>query len=138
MVLATRSDFLRDRDRQLERGGGLKTRNPRLAPRGGAFDKRNELLLQRFFPLDRNFVARDFSRLEPIDFAALLFVVEREIGVLLKYADLAHPLRADPARSHVGYATVLETNPRVGNVFSLAQNRNTNRVDVLHRRAHQM
>src|SRR5690349_7657639 len=114
MVLATRSDSLGDFDCKLERGGRLKSRNLRLPPGARAFDERDELLFQRFLALDRHFVARDFSRFTPVDFAALFFVIEREVSVLLKNANLAHPLRTDPARRHIRHATVFEAKPRVG------------------------
>src|SRR4029434_9753914 len=80
----------------------------------------------------------DALQISSINFAALFFVIEREISVFLKNADLAHPLRTDPARSHVRHTTIFETNPSVGAVFRLAQNRNADRVDALHERADEM
>src|SRR5215471_20152581 len=103
-------DSLRDLHRERERGRRLKSRNLRLSPCACAFDERHELLLQRFLAINRNFVARDLAAFAPIDFAALFFVIEREISVFLKNTDLAHPLGADPAGSHVRDTTIFETN----------------------------
>src|SRR5438045_8000603 len=124
MVLATRCDSLRNFDRELERSRRLKSRNLRLASRARAFDEGEKLLLQGFFALNRNSVARDFSRFAPINFSALFFVIERQIRVLLENPDLAHPLRTDPARGHVRHATIFKTNSRIPDFFPPAQNRN--------------
>src|ERR1700731_2192582 len=124
-------NFLGDFDCELKGGGCLKSRGPRLAPGGRAFDERNELLFQRFLALNRNFVAGDLAGLPPIYFTALLFIIEREIGIFLENADLAHSFGTDPARSHVRHATILETDPGVRDVFAFAQHGNTNRVDAL-------
>ena len=48
-------------------------------------------------------------RAAPVDLAGLVLVVEREIGVLLEHADLAHLLGRDAAGGDVGHAAVLET-----------------------------
>src|SRR4029077_1222694 len=82
--------FLRDFDSKFERGGCLKSRDARLSSGGRAFNKRNELLLQRLLAFNRNFVARDFSCLAPVDLAALFFVIERKVCVLLEDADFSH------------------------------------------------
>src|SRR5437588_8795425 len=138
MVLATRSDSLGDFDRELKRRGRLKTRYPGLAAGARALNERDELLLQGFLAFNCNFIACNLSAFASIDFAAMFFVIEREISVFLKNADLAHPLGADPARRYVRDATVFEMDARIGNVFAFAQNRNPDRVDALHRRAHKM
>src|ERR1700719_2815747 len=105
MVLATRSDSLCDFHSQLQSSRRLKSGDQRLASGACAFNERDQLLLQRFLAFDWNFVAGNFSAFTAKNLAALFFVIEREIGVLLKYADLAHPLGADSARGHIGNAT---------------------------------
>src|SRR5260370_42203718 len=101
MELNTRSNSLRDFNRQFQCRSRLKSGDARLAPGARAFDERDELLLQRFLAFDRNFVAGDLSGFTTIDFAALFFVIEREIGVFLKNTDFAHSLRTNSTRSHI-------------------------------------
>ncbi len=63
--------------------------------------------------------------------------VEREILVRLKEPQLAHPLRADPARRKVGDAAVLELQPHVRNIDLAREHRQPNRPHLAHRRSHQ-
>src|ERR1700726_3924098 len=119
--LAIRGDSLGDFDRELERRGCLKPRNPRFAPGPGTFNERYQLAFQRFLAVDCHFVAQNFPGLTAINFTRLFFVIEREIRVLLKNSDLAHTFRTDAARSHVCHATICETQPRISNIFAAAQ-----------------
>jgi hypothetical protein len=89
-------DSLRDFDSHLERRRRLRARHARLATSGCAFDKGKELALERFFAFDRNSVPRNATVNQSIHITALILIIEREICVLLKNADLAHPLRTDP------------------------------------------
>ncbi len=73
-----------------------------------------------------------------VDFAALILVIEREIGVLLEDANLAHALRTDAAGSDVGDAAVLETQARIRDILAAAQHRHADGLDRLHGRAHEM
>src|SRR5207245_6015953 len=130
-----RTDPLRNLHGELERGGRLKSGDARLATGACAFDERDKLLLQRFLAFDRNLVACNLSRLAPINLAALFFVIEREIGVLLKNADLAHPFGTDATRSDIRDAAVFERNPRVRDVFAAAQRRHADGLERLHRRS---
>ena len=74
----------------------------------------------------------------PIHFAALILIIEREIGVLLEDADLPHLLGADPAGGDVRHAAILETEPRIRDVFAAAQDRHADGVDRLHGRTDEM
>src|SRR5262249_32146223 len=74
----------------------------------------------------------------PIDFTALVLIIEREIRVFLENSDLAHSLRADPAGGHIRHATVFETEPRVGDIFAGAKHGHTDRVNAAKRRAHKI
>ena len=100
--------------------------------------KDKNLALERFLALDLHLLALDSAAAPPINFAGLILIIEREIGVLLEDANLAHPLRADPARGDVGDAAVLETQPRIGDVFAPAQDRHADGIDRLHRRPNEM
>src|SRR5215211_9359551 len=73
-----------------------------------------------------------------IDLAALILIIEREIRVFLKDSDLAHPLGADAAGSHVCHATVFKVESRVCNVFALTKHGNADRVDTPNRRTDEM
>jgi len=55
-----------------------------------------------------------------VNFAALILIIEREIRILLKDPNLAHPLRADTACGDIRHATVFEMQSRIGDVFALA------------------
>src|SRR2546423_58668 len=134
----SRTDSFCDFDRELERGGGLEAGNSWGAAGGGAFDESGQLALQWFFALNLDFVAFQPLRGPSIHFPGLVLVIERQIHVLLKDADLAHLLGTDPAGSNIRDAAVLETNPRVGDVFALAQNWHADGVNALHRRSHEM
>src|SRR5206468_4526746 len=125
-------------DCQFQCRGRLRTRNTRLAPRAGTFNERSELKLQRFLTFNLDPVARDASPNPSVDFAALILVVEREICVLLKDANLTEPLGTDTARCNIGYATVFKMQPRIGNVFAPAKNGHTDCVDAPKRRAHKV
>src|SRR5437667_6357492 len=114
-----------------QRSGRLKTGHARLAPGVCAFDKRHQLMLERFLPRDLYLLARDPAFGAPIDFAALFFIIEREISVLLKNADLAHPLRTDAAGSDICDTAILKSHPRVRDIFAAAQDRHTDSVDGL-------
>ena len=54
----------------------------------------------------------------PINFTALILIIEREVSVLLKDANLAHALGTDPAGGDVGHATVFKTDTRVGDILA--------------------
>ena len=73
-----------------------------------------------------------------MNFACLVFVVERQIRVFLEHSNFTHSLWTDPARSDVGDTTVLETNSRVGNIFAFAQHWHAHGVNALDGGAHEM
>src|SRR6266540_1639570 len=72
------------------------------------------------------------------NFTALILIIEREIRVLLKHTNLAHALGTDAARGNVCHTTILETQPRICDVFTAAQDRHPHRIDALHRRTNEM
>src|SRR4029077_2554067 len=121
----------RDFYRKLERCSCLETRNTRLTTGGRAFDEGNELMLKRFAALDPNSVVRYLSGLATINFAALFFVIEGEISILLKDTNFTHALGTNATGGDIRDAPVFKTNPRIGNVFATTENRNTNGIDVL-------
>src|SRR6185436_21099588 len=90
-----RGDPLRDFNCQLQRCRCLETGNARLATGARAFDKRRELTFERLFAFDLDPVPRNPASNAPVNFAALILVIEGEIGVLLKNANLAHTFGAD-------------------------------------------
>src|ERR1700693_4435172 len=105
---------------QLERGNRFKPGNARLASSPCAFDERRELTLERLLARDLDFVARNPSSRAPVDFAALILIIQREISVPLKISNLAHPLGTGAAGGNVRDAAILETHPRVRDVFAAA------------------
>src|SRR5437868_12850500 len=138
MNLLTRRDSLCYLNRQLQCRCRLRTRNARLASRTGAFNKRSKLKLKRFPALDLDPVTHDLFPETPVDFAALILIIEREISVLLKDANLAQALGTNPARGDVCHATIFEMQPRIGDVFTLAKDWHAYRVNAPERRAHEM
>src|ERR1051325_3843812 len=74
----------------------------------------------------------------PIDLAALILIIEREICVFLKDSDLAHPFGADAAGGHIRNATIFKVKPRVSDIFAVAEHGYTDRVDTPKRRTHEM
>src|SRR5437868_8677253 len=138
MTFSTRRDSLCNLNRHLQCRCRLRPRNARLASRAGAFDKRSKLKLKWFLALDLDSVARNTSPNPPVDFAALILVVEREISVFLKDANLAEPLGTDAAGGNICHATIFKMQPRIGDVFTLAENRYAYRVDTPKRRANKM
>ena len=62
-------------------------------PVARAFDKGKDLALERFLFFDLNLGALDSAADLAINFAGLVLIIEREIGVLLEDTNLAHPLR---------------------------------------------
>src|SRR4029450_8432757 len=128
-VLPTRLDLLRDLNSQLQRRRRLRTGNTRLASGACAFDERRELKLERFAVFDLDSVTPNLFSDAPIDLAALILIIEREIRVFLKNANLAHSLGTDAAGRHIRDATVFKVEPRVCNVFAVAENGHANRVN---------
>ena len=100
-ALSTRRNLLRDLNSQLQRRGRLRTRNARLAPRACAFNKRRELKLEGFAVFDLGSVTPNLLPYATIDLASLILIIEREIRVLLKDANLTHPFGADAAGGHI-------------------------------------
>jgi hypothetical protein len=84
MLLVTQRDFLRNLHRQVEGGGGLKSRDLGLPPGAGAFDERSRLALERLARFDLNLGPHNLVFHAPIDFAGLILIIEREIGVFLE------------------------------------------------------
>ena len=74
----------------------------------------------------------------PVNFAALILVIEREIRVFLKDPNFAHPLGTDPAGGDIRHTTIFEMKPRVGDIFVTAEHRDADRVDTPKRRAYKM
>ena len=106
--------------------------------RARALGEGGQLELQRLVLLHLDLLLGDLRIDLAIDLAALVEVIEREIGVVLEDADLAHLLEADAAGRDVGHAAVFETDARVGDVLALAQHGGADRIDRLDRRAHEM
>src|SRR6266566_266041 len=131
-------DPLRDFNRQLQRCCRLEPGNARLASGARAFDKGSELTFERLFALDLDLVPRNPASNTPVNFATLILIIEREIYVLLKNANLSHAFGTDATGRYVCYATIAETQPRICNVFAAAQNRNAHRIDALHGRTNEM
>src|SRR6266540_3881814 len=138
ILLRTRRDLLRYLDCQLQSRRRLRTRNARLASGNCTFDKRSELEFERFFVFNTDSVTPNLSSNAPIDFAALILIIEREVCVFLKNANLAHPLGTDATGGHIRHATVLEMQSHVGDVFAPAQHGYAHRIDTPKRRTHEM
>src|ERR1700676_341496 len=130
MLLSTRRDLLCNFHGQLERGGRLETGDLRLPAGAGAFEKRGQLTFERLALFDFNFRSRNLPLHAPINFAALVFVIEREISIALENANLSHALGTNAARCDVRNATVFKAQSRVRDVFAPAQNRDADRVDA--------
>ena len=133
-----RFDSFRNFNCKLERGRRLESGNLRRAAGLCAFDKFGKLSFQWFFALNLNLITHNLAAFAPINFTALILVIEREISVFLKDANLAHAFGTDPARSDVGDATVFKTQTRVGNIFAATQNRHADGIDCLNWRTHEM
>src|SRR5205809_7676924 len=96
----------------------MRTRNARLASCARAFDERSKLKFQRFSSFNIDSVARDASSNTPIDFAALILIIEREICVLLTNANLPKALRTDAAGGNICHATFFKMQSRIGDAFA--------------------
>jgi hypothetical protein len=83
-------------------------------------------------------VAPNLSSNAPIDFTTLILIIEREIRVFLKNANLAHPLGTDAARGHICHATVFEMQSHVCDVFAPAKHGHAHRINTPQRRTHEM
>ena len=94
-----------------------------------------ELKLEWFAVFDLGPVTPNLFADAAIDLTALILIIERDIRVFLKNSDLAHPLGADAAGSHVCHATVFKVKSRVCNVFALAEYGHADCVDTPERRA---
>ena len=70
--------------------------------------------------------------------AALIFVVEGEVGILLKDADFSHPLLADPAGGDIGHAAVLKSKAHIGDILAAAEHGDANSIQSRKRGAHEM
>src|SRR5262249_3127732 len=135
-VLSTRRrDLLRDLDGQLQGRGRLRTRNTRLAARACTLDKGRELKFEWFAVFDLGSVTPNLFADAAIDLAALILIIEREVRIFLKNSNLTHPLGADAARGHVCHAAVFKMEPRVWDVFGLAEHGSAHGVDPPQRRA---
>src|SRR5205814_10497712 len=77
-------DSLRNLHRQLERGRCFETGNLRLQAGARAFDEREELALEWLLALDLNCCALNSTPAPPINFSALVLIIERQIGVFLE------------------------------------------------------
>jgi hypothetical protein len=130
--------LLRDFNCQLQRCCRLKPRNAGLAASASRFDKRSKLTFERLFAFDLDLVTRNPVSNAPVNFAALILIIERELCVLLKNANFSHAFGTDATGRYVCHATILETQPRIRNVFAAAQNRNAHRIDALHGRTNEM
>src|SRR6266487_192020 len=137
-TLSTRRDLLRDFNRQLQCRCRLRTGNAWLASRARTFDERCELKFEWFFVFNAGSVAPNLFSNASVDFAALILIIERDVRVLLKNANLAHALRTDAARGHVCYTTVFEMQSHVGDVFTTAKHRHAHRINTPQRRTHEM
>src|SRR5215471_18613854 len=74
----------------------------------------------------------------PVNFAALVLVIEREIRVFLKDPNFAHSLGTDPAGGDIRHTTIFEMKSSVGNIFAATEHRDADRVDTPKRRAYEM
>src|SRR6266516_875970 len=137
-TLRTRCDLLCYFDCQLQCRCRLRTGNARLASRARTFDERCELKFEWFFVFNAGSVAPNLFSNASVDFAALILIIERDVRVLLKNANLAHALRTDAARGHICYASILEMQSHVGDVFTSAKHRHSHRIDTPQGRTHEM
>src|SRR5947207_1326835 len=138
MFVVTRRDSLGDFHRELERGSSMRTRHLRFAPTNCTVDKGGDLLSQRLLFFDRYWFAPDLPPLSPVNLAALILIIERKVGVLLKDANLPHSLGADSTGGDVGNAAARKSQSRVGNIFPAAKDGHAHGIDALDRRPHQM
>ena len=129
---------LRNIHRELKRGGRFEPGNLWSQTGARAFDEGEQLPLERFLLLDLDLGTLDSAADLAINFASLVLVIEREICVFLEDANLPHSLGTDSTRGDVGHAAILETKPRVGDVFAPTQDRHADRIDRLHGRPDEM
>src|SRR5947199_8368783 len=83
-------------------------------------------------------VTPDLFSNAPVNFAALILVIEREIRVFLKDPNFAHPLGTDPAGGDIRHTTIFEMKTRVGAIFVTAEHSAADPVDTPKRRANKM
>ena len=131
-------DLLGDLHGNLEGERGLGAADAGRVAGAGALGESGELELERLVLLDLDRLLDDAGIDLAVDFAALVEVVEREVGVVLEDADLAHFLEADAAGGDVGHAAVFKADAGVGDVLALAQDGGADRVDRLDGRADEM
>src|SRR5204862_947042 len=106
--LSTRCDVLRDFDCQFQSRRRLRARNARLASGAGAFDERRELKLEWLLAFNADSVTPNLLSNAPIDFAALILIIEGEVRVFLENEEFAHALGSYAARIHIWHATIFE------------------------------
>src|SRR3984893_18868641 len=87
-TLSTRRALLRDFDCQIQCRCGLRTGNARLASGARGFDERCELQPEWFLMFYADSVTPTLFSNAPIDFTALILIIEREISVFLKNPNL--------------------------------------------------
>src|SRR5436189_3955091 len=137
-TLRTRGDLLRDFNRQLQCRCRLRTGNARLASRVRTFDERSELKFQWFFVFNAGSVTPNLFSNAAVDFAALILIIERDVRVLLKDANLADALGTDAARGHICHASIFEMQSHVGDVFTPTKHGHAHCVNTPQRRTHEM
>src|SRR5581483_10666239 len=113
-------DLPGDFKRQLKGRGCLLTGDFGLAPLICSFNKRSELQLQRFLVFDGDPVANDLLSQATVNFAGLILVIERQVRVFLKNADLSDALGTDAAGSYIRHAAIFEMQPGISDIFSPA------------------
>src|SRR5580658_10309721 len=77
---------------------------------------------------------------DPGDVAFLRAVIQGNVAggfTAAEDANLAHALRTDTTDSKVGHTTVGKLQPRVGDVFRLAEDWDADGIDTNHRRTHE-
>ena len=155
-------DLAGDLEGEFEGGGGFASADLGLRAGAGAGDEIGQFALERLHLFDLDRFAHDafagefgddggvgghaeqFAQQRAFLFvvagqaqqvAALVLVIEREIGVLLEDADLAQFVLADAAGGDVGHAAVLEADAHIGDVLAIAQDRHADGIHLHPRRA---
>src|SRR6478672_6977873 len=133
-----RSQLRADQRGDLESAQTLRAADQREISAGHAIQKRVDLVRKRvtFFDFDGFRADVEPSRawrglVENL--RAALVIIDRDIGIGLKKANLALAFERNPARGHIGNTTIGEIDPRIGDIRFIGQDRDPDRLDPFDR-----
>ena len=126
-------DLPRNLKRQSQRVTSFLTGDQRTRAGADAFDEVSQFFFERIGFRDVDFFSMNVAVFFGINLGFLCYVVQRNIGVILKNTDVANHVRCDTAGGEIADGVIGETDTGVGDVFSFGKNESTDGVDMLYR-----